>query len=85
MFDDIMDAKIPIHISKMEAAVEWAEYELQRMINKRQSLMIDGINNEMKDMLKDRLGKFWWREYEASIDVESIKDGKKIKVIWSKI
>ena len=79
MFDDIMDAKIPIHPDIMEAAIEWVEYELERIIKKRASVHIGGVNNEAKEMLKERLGKFWWKEYEASIDVEAIKDGKEVK------
>lgn len=85
MFNDILDVKIPIHPDIMEAAIAWAEYELQNLIKKRMALSIDGINNEMKELLKKRLGKFWWREYDASIDVGAITDGKQIKINWSKI
>lgn len=85
MFDDIMDAKIPIHPDIMEAAVEWAEYEMTRIIKKRTTLMLDGIQNEIKEMLKERLGRFWWKEYEAKLDMEAIKDGREIKIKWRKI
>jgi hypothetical protein len=45
---------------------------------------VDGLKNEMKDLLKDRLGRFWWRQFEVSIDMDSIKI-KRIKINWKRL
>lgn len=84
MFDDLIGDFVPIHIDIFKAAIDWAEYELQKRADKRSTLNVGGLKNEMKDLLKDRLGKFWWRQFDASIDIESIKNGKRIKIIWKR-
>jgi hypothetical protein len=68
MFDDIINEFVPIHKDIFKAAVEWAEYVLQQRVNKRQSVDVGGLKNEMKELLSIRLSKFWWREYEASLN-----------------
>lgn len=67
MFDDIINEFVPIHRDIFKAAIEWAEYVLQQRVNKRQSVDVGGLKNEMKELLSKRVSKFWWREYEASL------------------
>jgi hypothetical protein len=83
MFDDIIGDFIPIHGDIFKDAIAWTEYVLQNRINNRSTINVDGLKNEMKDLLKDRLGRFWWRQFDASIDMESIKI-KKVKIIWKR-
>jgi len=84
MFDDLITDFIPIHGDIFKDAIAWAEYVLQNRINNRSTINVGGLKNEMKDLLKDRLGRFWWRQFDASIDMESIKI-KKVKIDWKRI
>jgi hypothetical protein len=81
MFDDLISDFVPIHNNIFKDAIAWAEYVLQNRISNRSTINVDGLKNEMKDLLKERLGRFWWRQFDASIDIESIKT-KKVKIIW---
>jgi len=67
MFDDIISEFVPIHRDIFKAAIEWVEYVLQQRVNKRSTVDVGGLKNEMKELLSKRLGRFWWREYEASL------------------
>jgi hypothetical protein len=84
MFDDLITDFIPIHGNIFKDAIDWAEYVLQNRINNRSTINVDGLKNEMKDLLKDRLGRFWWRQFEVSIDMDSIKI-KRIKINWKRL
>jgi hypothetical protein len=83
MFDDLISNFIPIHGDIFKDAIAWAEYVLQNRINNRSTISVDGLKNEMKELLKDRLGRFWWRQFDASIDMEYIKI-KRVKIIWKR-
>lgn len=84
MFDDLISDFVPIHGVIFKDAIAWAEYQLQRLVNNRSTINVGGLKNEMKDLLKDRLGRFWWRQFEATIDMESIKT-KKVKIVWKRL
>jgi len=68
MFDDIVSEFVPIHRDIFKAAIEWVEYVLQKRVDSRQSVDVGGLKNEMRELLSKRVSKFWWREYDASLD-----------------
>ncbi len=84
MFDDLISDFIPIHGDIFKDAIAWAEYVLQNRMNNRSTINVDGLKNEMKDLLKNRLGRFWWRQFDATIDMEYIKI-KRVRIIWKKL
>jgi hypothetical protein len=86
MFDDIIDAKIPVHSEIERRAVEWAEYELNRIYGNKYSLYVPSLQGEAVRMLTDRLGKNWRKYHKIDITVSSGKDGYRydIKIKISK-
>lgn len=83
MFDDLITDFIPIHGDIFKDAIAWAEYVLQNRISNRSTINVGGLKDEMKDLLKERLGRFWWRQFDASIDIDNIKI-KRVKIIWKR-
>ena len=79
MFSDILDAR-PIPEDIVEAAREWAEYELNRIYGKKTSLYVPSLQGEAERMLKDRLGKEWKKYHKVEVSVSSINGTRNIKV-----
>jgi len=73
MFDDIISEFVPIHKDIFKAAIEWAQYVLQQRVNKRSTVDVGGLKNELKELLSKRVSKFWWRQYDASLDFTNDK------------
>lgn len=86
MFDDIIDAKIPVHREIENAAVEWVEYELTRIYGKKNPIYVPSLIGEAERMLTDRLGKRWRFTHAIGIKVGLEPNGtnKNIKVEISK-
>ena len=80
MFDDIMDANVSVHPDIESAAVEWVEYELNRIYGEKTSLYVPSLIGEAERMLTDRLGKKWKKNHKITIDINRKNGDKEIKV-----
>lgn len=85
MFNDIMDANVSVHPDIEKAAVEWVEYELNRIYGKKTSIYVPSLVGEAERMLTDRLGKKWKKNHKITIDIG--KNGNeereiKVKLKW---
>ncbi len=76
-----MDANVPVHPDIERGAVEWVEYELNRIYGKKTSLNVSSLQGEAERMLKDRLGNKWKKNHKIIVRVEINLPGlKDIKV-----
>jgi len=81
MFDDIINAKIPVHPEIEKGAIEWVEYELTRIYGKKIPIYVPSLVGEAERMLADRLGKRWRKDHGIEIKLEdSLNGGRNIKV-----
>ncbi len=83
MFDDLISEFVPIHRDIFKAAVEWAEYVLYMRVRARSTVDVGGLKNEMKELLSQRLGKSWWKQYDAFLEYEIT--GRKIIISYKEL
>jgi len=69
MFNDILDSR-PIPRAIVEAAIEWVEYELNRIYSRKSTLYVPSLSNEAKRMLSDRLGYKWLNQHTINIIID---------------
>jgi hypothetical protein len=74
MFSDILNSVL-IHESTVKAAIEWVEYELNRIYGKK--VPVPSLDGEAERMLSDRLGKKWKMNHKVKVNINIIGNGKK--------
>jgi hypothetical protein len=77
MFNDILNKDITIHKSIVDAAIEWVEYELNRIYSSKTALNVSSLQGEAEKMLSDRLGTNWKKNHKVEIMINLLSPGKK--------